>query len=147
MIKRAIALVILPDRPGVGPGWLLVRRPPDDEDLPGVWGLPAGTFDGEETVEQLVRRIGRDKLGVDLEPGVFLVDGASERASGRPSYRLEMALWSARVASGAPSVPQQIAGVTQYVDARWGDPGDLLPGAREGSLCCRLGVSWSSRAD
>ena len=49
-------------------GLLLVRRPDDDESLPGVWGLPAVSLAPGESEEDAVRRAGRDKLGVELEP-------------------------------------------------------------------------------
>ena len=45
-------------------GLLLVRRPDDDEDLPGAWGLPAATLAEGESEEDAVRRAGRDNLGV-----------------------------------------------------------------------------------
>ncbi|PYS35639.1 MAG: DNA mismatch repair protein MutT, partial [Acidobacteria bacterium] len=47
---------------------LAVRRPEDDDELPGIWGLPAATLRGGETVEDVIARIGRDKLGVKLTP-------------------------------------------------------------------------------
>ena len=47
-------------------GLLLVRRPDDDENLPGVWGLPAVSLAAGESEEDAVRRAGRDKLGVEL---------------------------------------------------------------------------------
>ena len=28
---------------------LAIRRPDDDDELPGVWGLPAGTYRSEES--------------------------------------------------------------------------------------------------
>ena len=143
MIKRAVALVIAKEASGIPARWLVVERPPDDEDLPGVWGLPAGSLLAGETVDELIRRIGRDKLGVELEAGVQLIEGSAER----PWGRLEMALWSARILTGVPSVPQPVDDVTQYVDARWAYPIDLVPGAREGSLCCRLAVRWAARAN
>ena len=143
MIKRAIALVIAKEASGIPARWLVVERPPDDEDLPGVWGLPAGSFGEDETVDQLIGRIGRDKLGVELEAGARLNEGVAER----PWGRLEMTLWSARIRSGTPEVPQPVDDITQYVDTRWAYPIDLVPGAREGSLCCRLAVRWAARSN
>ncbi len=61
--KHSVSLVI------EGPeGLLLVRRPDDDESLPGVWGLPAVSLAPGESEEDAVRRAGRDKLGVEVEP-------------------------------------------------------------------------------
>ena len=68
--KRSVALIIRN-----GDRILTVRRPDDDEELPGIWGLPAGSFEGTETLEDVVVRIGRDKLGVELIPGKQLTSG------------------------------------------------------------------------
>jgi 8-oxo-dGTP diphosphatase len=115
-------------------GLLLVRRPDDDESLPGMWGLPAVSVAPGESEEDAVRRAGRDKLGVEVEP---LEPAGREGA---------MTDWSARVCSGEPAVPQ--AGPrTQYTDLRWGELSELVPAAREGSLCCQAllrarGLDW-----
>ena len=115
-------------------GLLLVRRPDDDESLPGVWGLPAVSLAPGEPEEDAVRRAGRDKLGVDVEP---LEPVGSEAG---------MTDWRVRVSSGEPAVPQP-GPKTQYTDLRWGEPAELVPAAREGSLCCRVllrarGLDW-----
>jgi 8-oxo-dGTP diphosphatase len=117
-------------------GLLLVRRPDDDESLPGIWGLPAVSLAPGESEEDAVRRAGRDKLGVELEPV-------------EPVGRLEtMTDWRARIRDGEPAVPQPGPN-TQYTDLRWGEAAELMPAAREGSLCCRVllgarGLDWSS---
>ena len=140
-VKRAAALVIRDPDAATLDRWLLVRRPSDDEELPGIWGLPAGSFAAGESVEDLVARIGRDKLGVDLLPGRRLEAGAAERAG----HRLEMELWSASIEAGSPRVPQPVPGVTQYEEWRWSEPRDLETGARAGSLCCRLASRVAGR--
>lgn len=143
-VKRSIAVIVREGDGagagargcGPGPRWLLVRRPDDDEDLPGVWGLPAGSYEPDETDVDLVRRIGREKLGIDLEPGVPVASGSAER----PGYALEMDLWTAAIVSGVPEVGPGGGARTRYSDWRWDDPSALEDGAREGSLCCRLGL-------
>jgi 8-oxo-dGTP diphosphatase len=127
--KRSISLVI------EGPeGLLLVRRPEDDESLPGVWGLPAASLAEAESEEDAVRRAGREKLGVEVEPvGAVGRDGT-------------MTDWEARIVAGSPSVPQR-GPRTQYTALRWGDARELAPAARQGSLCSRAllrarGVDW-----
>lgn len=118
-----------------GPGGLLlVRRPDDDESLPGVWGLPAVSLAPGESEEEAVRRAGREKLGVDVRT----VRPVGEEGSMRD--------WEAEIVSGEPSVPQP-GPHTQYVGLRYGEPGELVPAAREGSLCCRVllracGLDW-----
>ncbi len=141
--KRSIAVLI--EEPRVPPAatgesrWLLVRRPPDDEDLPDAWGLPAGSFRAGESEEALVRRIGREKLGVELRPARALLSGHALR----PRCRLEMTLWAAQIERGTPEVPQPAAGVTRYRDWGWRTPNALRPAAERGSLCCRLGLAWA----
>jgi ADP-ribose pyrophosphatase YjhB (NUDIX family) len=135
--KQSVSLVI----EGHG-GVLLVRRPDDDDSLPGVWGLPAASLrEGESEVEAL-RRAGREKLGVELE----LLGPIGEDEAERGGDRIAMRDWAAAIAAGEPAVPQQGAG-TQYVDWRWGDAVELAPAARAGSLCARVllravGSSW-----
>lgn len=137
--KRSVALVI-EEPEASGPRWLLVQRPFDDGDLPGEWGLPAGSLEPGETPEALVRRIGRQKLGVVLTPARELASGRAVR----PGYMLEMTLWAARIASGTVEVPRPDATVTQYRDWGWRPPEALSPGAARGSLCCRLGLEWAA---
>ena len=104
-----------------------------------MWGLPAGTQRSGESVEALVRRIGREKLGVDLEAGDRLAKGAADRAG----YRLEMQLVEARLVSGEITVGQGPETVTQYADSAWKPPSALAEGAGRGSLCCALGRQWA----
>jgi ADP-ribose pyrophosphatase YjhB (NUDIX family) len=111
-----------------------VRRPDDDEDLPGVWGLPAASLRAGESERDALLRAGRDKLGVEVEPLELVGEEGSLRD------------WRARIVEGEPRVPQAADG-TQYVELRWGEPADLVPAARAGSLCARallryVGSSW-----
>jgi 8-oxo-dGTP pyrophosphatase MutT (NUDIX family) len=117
-------------------GVLLVRRPDGDESLPGVWGLPAATLADGESERDAVRRAGREKLGVEVRP---LDPLGSE---------LTMTDWLVEVVDGEPCVPQDGPN-TQYAELRWGDPRELVPAARQGSLCSRAllrarGVSWEA---
>jgi 8-oxo-dGTP diphosphatase len=138
-LKQSISLVI--EGPG---GILLVRRPDDDEDLPGLWGLPAASQNQDESEEDAVRRAGRTKLGVEVRPLRPLGEAVGER----PAYRIRMRDWAAEIVSGRPAVPQPGVG-TQYDELRWGDAAELLPAARAGSLCCRVllesrGLGWET---
>lgn len=127
-LKRSVALII-----EEAAGLLLVRRPDDDESLPGEWGLPAVTLGEGESEEDALRRAGRDKLGVEVRPLHPLGQAEDER----PGYRIVMRDWAVQIASGVPSVPQPGAG-TQYESWRWGAAGELVPAARHGSLCARV---------
>jgi 8-oxo-dGTP pyrophosphatase MutT (NUDIX family) len=117
-------------------GVLLVRRPDDDDDLPGVWGLPAASLGPGESEEDAVRRAGREKLGIEVLPLQPIgTDGG-------------MTDWEARVVAGRPAVPQPGPN-TQYAELRWGDARDLVPAARRGSLCSRVllrarGLDWDA---
>jgi ADP-ribose pyrophosphatase YjhB (NUDIX family) len=137
--KQSISLVI--EGPG---GILLVRRPEDDEELPGLWGLPAASLNQDESEEDAVRRAGRTKLGVEVRPLRPLGEAVGER----PAYRIRMRDWAAEIVAGRPAVPQA-GGGTQYDELRWGDAAELLPAARAGSLCCRVllesrGLGWET---
>ena len=115
-------------------GVLLVRRPDDDESLPGVWGLPAASLADRESERDAVRRAGREKLGVEVRPLEPLGD------------ELTMTGWRVEIVAGRPSVPQQGPN-TQYTELRWGEPAELVPAARLGSLCSRVllrarGLDW-----
>ncbi len=143
-VKRAVAAVIRGDEPGGERRILAVRRPADDPQLPGLWGLPAVSVGSEEDEPEAVRRLGREKLGVRLEALSDLREGTLERSS----YLLHMKLYEARIVEREPAVPQPHAGVTQYVEWKWADASVLLPAARRGSLCCRLylrelGEGWT----
>jgi 8-oxo-dGTP diphosphatase len=120
-VKHSVAVLVRNDD-----RILAIRRPDDDDELPGIWGLPAGSFRGGETVEDLIRRIGRDKLGVSLIPHRKLAGGAQDRTR----YRLEMELWEAEM-EGTP-------GVSRW---QWTTLETLQPGSEQGSLCCRLALS------
>lgn len=104
---------------------LTTRRPDDDDELPGVWGLPAGSYRASETLQELVARIGRDKLGVSLRPIRRVAQGTQSRSR----YGLEMELWEAEM-SGEPRHPAW----------RWAAAETLEPGRLQGSLCCRLAL-------
>ncbi len=130
---RAIAVVIPNPR---DPSLLLaVRRPDDDEDLPGVWGLPATTVHPHETDADAASRLGETKLG---SPALI-----AEGSQPRPGNELSMRLYSASMTATAPILPivagQQ--GVTYYADWRWAPKSALEDGAERGSLCCALALN------
>ncbi len=141
-IKRSVAAVIPLDRDVPDPPVLAVRRPADDEALPGVWGLPAASLREGENWEGAVRRLGDEKLGLELLPVIALAQSRLER----PDYLLDMRLYEVRILNGTPRVPQPDRTVTQYVDWRWSRSEELLDGARRGSLCCRLYLGLLGRA-
>jgi ADP-ribose pyrophosphatase YjhB (NUDIX family) len=115
--------------------FLAVRRPPDDDRLPNVWGLPAVSLAPGELPEAALRRIGREKLGAEIEPTRFV----GIKSMDRGDYELILMDVEARLLSGDPDVHRAKTGATRYVDQRW--TGDLLllrDAARRGSLCSQL---------
>lgn len=139
-INHAVA-VVLRDSEG---RFLAVRRAEDDDSLPGVWGLPAASLRPGESDEDAVARAGRDKLGVSLK----VLDRIGTDQIDRGSFTLELSDYRAEIESGAPSVPQQVADVSQYIDLQYtSDLGLLVEAARRGSLCSRVfldsqGYDW-----
>lgn len=117
---------------------LAVRRPEDDEDLPGHWGLPAASLREGEDWEEAVLRTGPEKMGVKLAVGPQMNEGRTERAD----HVLHMRLYDARLLEGRPEVPQPAAGVTQYTDWEWAEPERLREAAGAGSLCSALYLEW-----
>lgn len=121
--KHSVALIIRN-----GGHIFVIRRPDDDDELPGIWGLPAGTCRGAETIKDVIERIGSGKLGVKLTPVRQLRGGTQHRRK----YLLEMELWEVSM-EGTPTYPEW----------KWA-PVDLLqPGADSGSLCCELAIQQS----
>ena len=136
---RAIAVVITdPLEPDT---LLVVQRPRDDDELPGVWGLPATTVHPGESEADAAVRLGRDKLGAALTLHELLTEGEQERAA----YRLQMRLYAASLAPREPTLPApgpQPDGATYYIDWRYGPRWALQRGADEGSLCCALALRF-----
>lgn len=124
-VKHSVAVLI-----SKGDKFLAIRRPDDDDELPGIWGLPAGTCRNKETVQDVIARIGRERLGVTLVPYRLLVSGAQDR----PGYHLEMELWEALMV-GAPHYPER----------QWASCDVFRPGAEAGSLCCELAIKTKGR--
>jgi 8-oxo-dGTP diphosphatase len=118
--KRSVAVLIRN-----GDRILSTRRADDDDELPGVWGLPAGSYQSAESLRDLVARIGKDKLGVTLRPVHKIAQGQQERER----YILDMELWEA-----------EMSGVPRHPAWQWATREILEPGNVRGSLCCRLAL-------
>lgn len=134
-VRRSVSLAIRSDaHPGV---LLLVQRPDDDDDLPGVWGLPAASLRDDEDWNDAALRAGRDKLGLRLRTTATINEGSRQR----PAYELRMRLIEARIVDGSPRLDSGPAdGTTRYQAWRWGHVAELAPAAARGSLCSRLAL-------
>ena len=140
---RAIAVVI--SAPHDVNLVLSVRRPDDDEDLPGVWGLPATTVRKGEADPDAALRMGETKLSSGLTLRNLLSDGTQNR----PDNKLYMRLYSGIMTDPEPTLPSNAEpeGVTYYADWRWAPMSSLVEGAERGSLCCALALrSHGARA-
>jgi 8-oxo-dGTP pyrophosphatase MutT (NUDIX family) len=131
-VKRSIALVIR--HPRDERLVLVVRRPPDDEDLPNAWGLPAGSLRPTESWSDAVERAAREKLGVPVRFGAVVNEGTMDRKA----YRLHMRLYAATIPQGEPRLDNPANEGTRYVDWKWDDSASLQPAAEAGSFCSRL---------
>ena len=143
-VKQSIALAVTSEDADWGSGIgrvLLVRRPEDDNEFPGMWGLPAASCHPGETLLEAAERAGRQKLGAPVEVVTALATGVQQR----PGYTLEMTLFHARLAGREPQLDREPGaagsggeGVTFYTEWRWGLPEELRESAENGSLCSRL---------
>lgn len=134
-IKHSIAYAIYnDDRSKV----LVVLRPKDDDNLPNVWGLPAGTLKESDDYEQAVIRSGHEKLGVELK----VVKVINEGEIAHEKFILHMKEYEVEIISGQPYVPQPTDGITQYQQWKWAEPHLLKEAAQKGSLCSRLFLSY-----
>lgn len=134
---QAIAVVIA--NPLVTSLVLTVLRPDDDEDLPGVWGLPATSIRHDESDVTAANRLGSRKLGAMLTLGTLLAEGTQER----PSHHLAMRLYEASLSAASPVLPaseNHDDGTTYYTEWKWASRDSLREGAQMGSLCCQLAL-------
>jgi ADP-ribose pyrophosphatase YjhB (NUDIX family) len=140
-MKRSVAVVV---RREGDRRFLAVRRPDDDEDLPGIWGLPAASLRPDESLTQAAVRVGREKLGVELRVGRIVGELTAARTSGR----LTLTDVEATIVAGDPDVTLSTSDATRYVEQRWVDDVEVLrDGADRSSLCCRILVdAWDRGA-
>ncbi|WP_376100452.1 NUDIX hydrolase [Roseomonas sp. CCTCC AB2023176] len=116
-----------PDRPWVGVGVVLFRgddvllirrgRPPNA----GVWSIPGGTQELDETVEDAARRELREETGLTPGPLTFAaaVDIITRDAEGRVRFHYTILDYAARWAGGDPAAGDDAD------DARFFTPAEL----------------------
>ncbi len=115
--------------------FLIVKRPPDDERLPNVWGLPAVTIKGNELPEDAARRIGKEKLNTEIKPIGFL----GIKRVDRGDYDFILMDIKAELIGPQPLVKEAVTQNTKYVDQQWVSDIDILKeAASKGSLCSQI---------
>jgi len=130
--KYAVALVIYNEDKSK---YLIVKRPDDDDSLPGHWGFPALTKKSGMSWEDTVFEAARNKLGVEID----IVKMIGEEKSDRGDYYLILRDYEVKVTSGVPKVPQKDTTNTQYVEYIFTDEvEELKKSARSGSLCSAI---------
>lgn len=129
--------------------YLAVRRPLDDDRLPGLWGLPAVTLRPGELPESGIRRVGEEKLDARIEPVRFI----GIRSAARGTYQLILMDIEADLVEREPDVRAATSDATRYIDQLWSSNLSLLSEAAvRGSLCCQIllesaGIELSSISD
>ena len=116
--------------------FLVVKRPDDDPDLGGHWGLPAVPIKKGELPEQEAQRVCKEKLGCEATAVRFV--GLMHQK--RNSYDIflmdiEMILNDGQTADVHDARTEN----TAYIDQRWTtDPMDLMTSAKGGSCCSSI---------
>lgn len=140
--KFSVAVVLV--NPNNEKEVLVVQRPPDDDYIPNIWGLPAATLRGNELPEEIAMRVGKEKLGTEIKPESML----GIKRFDRGEYELILMDIKAKLVGPEPDVKSANTESTVYVDQKWtSDFSILIPGAKQGSLCDRIflesmGISW-----
>jgi ADP-ribose pyrophosphatase YjhB (NUDIX family) len=123
---------------------LAVKRPDTDNDLPGVWGLPAVVVKAGELPEDAVRRLGLEKLSTNIEPVSYIGIQHADRGD----YDLILMDVRAELTGDEPSVVQAPTMNTKYTAQQWtSDYAVFNEAAAKGSLCSRIlltsrGIDW-----
>jgi ADP-ribose pyrophosphatase YjhB (NUDIX family) len=139
--KESISLVITDDNDN----FLAVKRANDPtDDLANVWGFPAISLKEGETHLEGAIRVGKQKLGIDIELGEKIGDSTHDR----DDYIIHLTDYKAKITKGVPTAPQGDISVSQYSECKFSnDPTILFEAASKGSLCTQLylqsiGADW-----
>jgi hypothetical protein len=131
--------IILRDasRPGY---FLAVKRPLDNKDLGGEWGLPAAQGLAGELPGATAERICSEKL-VCHGTATQLIGTMFQK---RNSYDILLSDIEVLLLPGqAPDVTKSIAKGTTYIEQKWtDDPQLLMPAARKGSCCTSIFLTY-----
>jgi 8-oxo-dGTP diphosphatase len=135
--KQAIAVVL---RDSTRPrSFLVVKRPEDDPELGGYWGLPATSMRPGELPEDAARRVCREKLGCDAVP-LRLVGTMFQKRTAYDMFFMDIEML---LISGKPDVRSSHSAHTVYAEQRWTiNPRLLVPSAQQGSCCSTIFLTY-----
>lgn len=131
-VRNAVSVIIQSQ----GGETLFALRSQYKESYPLVWSLPSHFMNAGESPEDTIRRIGRHKLGVELQPGELVNEGYGERVK----YKLFMHDYIATVTGGNPCINSD-----DFVELRWSEPTKQLDSMIEMGDCCRLYKEFLTR--
>lgn len=116
--------------------FLVVKRPDDDPDLAGHWGLPAATMKPGELPEQAAKRICKEKLSCEAKALRFV----GLMFQKRNSYDIFLMDIEMELTDGQePNVHTATTENTAYTDQKWTtDLEDLRASANGGSCCSSI---------
>lgn len=124
LIKHAVSVIIRDNDKT-----LFALRSPNKKRFPLTWSLPSYFVNEEETHNEAIKRIGKEKLGIELMPLRLLNEGYGER----DDFRLFMHDYEAKVISGIPRLNSD-----DYVDLCWEEPVSFLSKIPIKGECTRL---------
>lgn len=117
MIKNAISLIIKNDDGKV----LFSFRPYSKKVYPCMWSIPSANIKEGETHEDTIKRIGVEKLGVELIPGKLLIDESNDS--------IHMYDYEATIREGLPKIVSD-----DYIKFEWTNPIKKLDGMNESDM-------------
>lgn len=124
-IRHAVSVVIQNSKSET----LFALRSPQASSYPLAWSLPSHYVIENETHQDTVQRIGKNKLGVELETEKLLNEGQSDRGD----FILFMHDYSAKIIKGQLEINKDY-----YTDLKWAEPISQLNSMEIMGDCCRL---------
>ena len=107
-------------------GRLLIIQRSKHVRVPLVWCFPGGEIEDGETQEEALVREMREELGVDVEPGEFLMTQIKHEG------RLVLHCWSARIVGGVPRPdPREVAALEWMTPAEIRRAPEMLNGTTD----------------
>jgi len=132
-IKHAISVVIKK-----GNKTLFSLRSPNKKEFPSVWSLPSHFMEPGEKYIDTIKRVGKHKLGVNLDVVRLLNEGYGER----DDFRLFMHDYLVKIVDGEPHICSD-----DYTQLVWEDAETFLPTINIKGDCTRLYWEYLQKQD